>query len=221
MARQDIVTIKTHGCLAEHLGHKEWNLSVKTVGQALNGIEVLSKRKLFKFLLDSEQKGIKYKVLINGRDFLYEKLPTPDDLESIRNSELCAKINNLESIDIVPVLEGAAADSKSIGAIIIGVVLIIVGIIVLAYGGGPIGVALIIGGIGLVAAGVINLLSKGPELQEFTQRQKTSYLFSGPVNTLNEGGPVPVGYGRLLVGSSVISASYDIKTFDASEANKN
>ena len=35
-----------------------------------------------------------------------------------------------------------------------------------------------------------------------------SYLFSGPVNVINEGGPVPIGYGRLIVGSQVIMSTY-------------
>ena len=31
-----------------------------------------------------------------------------------------------------------------------------------------------------------------------------SYLFDGPTNVVGEGGPVPVGYGRLLIGSTAI-----------------
>jgi len=34
-------------------------------------------------------------------------------------------------------------------------------------------------------------------------------MFSGPQNTVREGGPVFVGYGRLLVGSHVIQTSLD------------
>jgi predicted phage tail protein len=202
--------------LGEHVKYKTWNLAINSVGQALNAIEVLSKRKLYKFLKENDDKGIKYRVLINGRDFLCEKTPTLNDPESIANSELCAQVHGLKTIDIVPVLEGAGGNGASIGAIILGVVLVIVGIVVAVAGGG-LGVPLIIAGIGLIAAGVINLLSKGPELQEFTQRQKTSYLFGGPVNTINEGGPVPVQYGMGMIGSSVISASYDVEYFNADD----
>lgn len=35
---------------------------------------------------------------------------------------------------------------------------------------------------------------------------KPSYVFNGPVNTTQQGHPVPVGYGKLRVGSQVISA---------------
>ncbi|MNL81044.1 Bacteriophage lambda tail assembly protein I [compost metagenome] len=33
-----------------------------------------------------------------------------------------------------------------------------------------------------------------------------SYNFNGPVNTTAQGNPVPLLYGRMIVGSSVISA---------------
>ena len=37
----------------------------------------------------------------------------------------------------------------------------------------------------------------------------TSYLFNGPVNTVGEGGPVPVGYGTLMVGSIAANVYYE------------
>ena len=39
---------------------------------------------------------------------------------------------------------------------------------------------------------------------------KPSYSFNGAVNTTAQGHPVPVGYGRLVVGSAVISAGIDV-----------
>ena len=40
---------------------------------------------------------------------------------------------------------------------------------------------------------------------------KPSYLFNGPVNTTAQGHPVPVGYGRLRIGSQVISAGLSVE----------
>lgn len=213
--QQSLVQVNLHGVLGETIGRSTYNLAVKTVSGAINAIEILSKRKLFKFLMESEKHGIRYHVLINGRDFLYEKQnpPNPQDPQSIANSELCAKVKDLKTIDIVPVIEGAGKDFLSILTIIVGVVLVIVGIV------SGFNVPLIIGGLGLIAAGVINLLARPPELQEFKQRQKTSYLFTGPTNTSVEGGCVPVGYGRLPIGSVVASASYDIGYYDANDNN--
>jgi len=221
--KKNLVKVNLHGCLQEHLNNKTWNLDVKTVGHALNAIEVLSRRKLYKFLLENDKKGIKYQVLINGRDFLSERTPDIKEPETIINSELCAKIHNLETIDIVPILEGAGGNGASIGTIIVGVILVVVGLVITfgSYGAAtPFGVPIIIAGLGLIAAGVINLLTKPPELDEFKARTRTSYLFSGPVNTINEGGPVPLHYGLNLIGSSVISASYDIEYFNADDKNR-
>lgn len=40
---------------------------------------------------------------------------------------------------------------------------------------------------------------------------KPSYLFNGPVNTTVQGHPVAVGYGRLLIGSQVVSAGLTVE----------
>ena len=72
----------------------------------------------------------------------------------------------------------------------------------------------------LTAYSISNMLSDLPEMPE--NRQITnpssdptalanSYLFNGPVNVLNDGGPVPIGYGRVIVGSQVVMAAYAIK----------
>lgn len=40
---------------------------------------------------------------------------------------------------------------------------------------------------------------------------KPSYLFNGPVNTTAQGHPVAVGYGRLRIGSQVVSAGLSVE----------
>jgi len=52
---------------------------------------------------------------------------------------------------------------------------------------------------------IMKALFKPPKPEE--ERQTRSYLFSGPENTAAQGIPVPLGYGRLRVGSVVVSAS--------------
>jgi hypothetical protein len=78
-------------------------------------------------------------------------------------------------------------------------------------------------GLSLIAAGVTSLLAKPPPLLPFNAQQATtqnqgaigqgggpqSYLFNGPVNTVGEGGPVPVGYGTLMVGSVAVNVYYE------------
>ena len=110
------------------------------------------------------------------------------------------------AIHIVPVVAGA---KSGWGEIILGAALI--------YFSGPIGNSLFMEGsvasaqiatgisaIGtaLVLGGVSQLLFK-PPTPPVTGK---SYLFNGPVNTTAQGNPVPICYGRMRVGSQLISA---------------
>lgn len=190
--KTNIVKITTHGALGEHLGRKEWYANVNNFPMAMSAVEVMSKKKFCRYLIESEQKGIRYKILINGRDFLYDinNPPDPKNWSSITSSELWNKNPNLKTIDIVPVLEGSA---ELIIPIIISVI------------------------ISVAIAMIMNALTPDPTLENFKERQKGSYLFGGPVNTIEEGIPVPVGYGRLIIGSAVIAASYNVEEFGADE----
>lgn len=64
-------------------------------------------------------------------------------------------------------------------------------------------------GVSLALGGVAQLLSPTPKLDAGSGERpenKPSYVFNGAVNTTAQGNPVPVGYGRMIVGSAVISA---------------
>ena len=69
--------------------------------------------------------------MINGKDFIYDKSKDINTEEGIRTSELVLPKSNMETIDIIPVLEGAMDD---IFAIVIGVVLIAVGVFTFGAG---------------------------------------------------------------------------------------
>lgn len=198
------VNIKLHGHLGSAIG-EEWSLHVASASEAMNAINVLSKRSFFKYLIENDKKGAKYKVLINGREFLSEEPLSvfngkEEEIRNIRNSELCLASRNLKTIDVIPVLEGADA----VFNIIAGIVLIVVGIVTgNAY--------IIMAGIGLLASGITALLMEPPSFEEVRGIQgggTASYLFSGPQNVVREGGPIPLGYGELLVGSQVLGATY-------------
>lgn len=225
--KSSLVNITLHGKLGEAVG-KTWRLAVNSVGEAIRAIEMNSKRKLFKFLYENDRLGTKYRVLINGKDFLCASTPDIRNPKTIADSELVCHIDNLESIDIVPVIEGADK-MISIITLVIGVILIATGVLAVAGAaflgigklGAGIGIGIGMAGLGLVAAGVINLLSRPPQFGDFREIEssqgKTSYLFNGPENVSKEGGPVPLGYGRLLCGSQVVSASYVIKSISSTD----
>lgn len=60
----------------------------------------------------------------------------------------------------------------------------------------------------LMMSGVTQMLSPQPKGLSTGNgvSNEPSYAFNGVVNTTAQGGPVPLGYGRMIVGSAVISA---------------
>ncbi len=209
----NLVKLKLWGEMSEYLGHSEWELNVKSVQEAIAALNTLTRNKFSDFFIKKNKLQAKYRVLINGQDFICEeKELNENNWQSINNSELVIKKEDLKTIDIVPLIESSGQAGGIITAIL-GVILIIVGIII---GWTGVGVALIVAGIGLLGAGVVALLSKPPTFnynQNLDNAVSQSYLFNGPTNTVGEGNPAPIGYGTMLIGSNVISAGYKITQF--------
>jgi predicted phage tail protein len=212
----NLVHVTLHGELSQ-IG-SDWDLSVKSVSEAIHAIEKIT-NKLYSFLIDKTRQNIKYRIVINGKDFYTDNEPRLDDPKSIENCELRMHNKNLKTIDIIPVLEGSG--SKFMGWItaFLGVVLIVIGLGLTPFTGGT-SLGLVMAGLTLLAAGVSTLLTKPPKFEDFREIEqggKTSYLFAGPQNVVGEGGPVPLGYGRLLIGSQTISSSYVIRDFNTDD----
>jgi len=62
----------------------------------------------------------------------------------------------------------------------------------------------------LAATGLSQMMAPGPETDG---SENESYLFNGPVNTVQQGVPVPVAYGELIVGGATISTSFSTQRF--------
>lgn len=191
--KQELVDINFHGNIFEGI-KPQYKLAVRSFSESIHAINILTKNRLFAKLLENDKKNIKYEILINKNPCLFAEPPDINNLETLLNSELVMNYPNLKTIDIVPVMEGADQD---IALIIVGIVVIIIG----AYF--PfLAPFLVPAGLALIAAGIINLLSTPPKLDDFKNAsRKGSYLFDGPENVAGEGGPVPIIYGQLLVGS--------------------
>lgn len=111
------------------------------------------------------------------------------------------------TVHFTPVLKG----SKKAGLFqtIVGAVMVVVGVFT-AWAGGP---ALIVGGIGLMAGGVAQMLTKMPSMstgKDVEKKQSTS--FSNLSNMAAQGRPMPLAYGRIRVGSLIISQG--VETMD-------
>ena len=101
-----------------------------------------------------------------------------------------------DPIRFVPVIAGA----KRGGVLqtILGVILVVVG----AYYGSPELVQL---GVSMIIGGVIQLLSPQRQGKDAATANLPSYAFDGPVNNTEQGGPVPLKFGRIFTGSTVVS----------------
>ena len=103
--------------------------------------------------------------------------------------------------------------SGNTARIIIGVVLIVVGFFFpvawgLAFEIGGTTAGAIVGGMGvsLALGGVVGLLSPKPAATDSRQQsgQNASFMFNGTVNVTEQGGPVPITYGRVPRASSLV-----------------
>lgn len=120
-----------------------------------------------------------------------------------------------EEIKIVPAVGGASA----VGRIILGAALIFFAPMAAGWVLGNtamVGLATGIAtfapqiGMALILGGVSQLLFSPPQAQSVERPEnKPSFAFDGPVNTMQQGNPVPICYGELIVGSQVISAGFD------------
>jgi predicted phage tail protein len=101
------------------------------------------------------------------------------------------------------------AGEGGLGQTILGVVLVIVGTYVPgAQALVPIGWGMIVGGVAQLIAPNTSMAESGPPDRPDS---KPSSAFDGAVNTAAQGNPVPACYGRMIVGSQVISAGMTVE----------
>jgi len=138
-----------------------------------------------------------YKVLIDNSHLVSDNI----SLTPIGESSI---------VKIVPVLEGAGEGKDPLGQILLGAV--IVGVVIASGGAAAVGVQGFLSnmamgvGYSLIAGGITALMQEDQD--EIADNSST--MFSGPVNVTKQGAPVPVGYGRMRIGSVVVSAAIDI-----------
>jgi predicted phage tail protein len=190
------------GRLGEKFG-REWELDVRTPAEALRAIEV-NKKGFFRELIDSAEHGVGYRVLIGKREL---------EEETIRE-ELNFPFGQKETFSLIPIVGGAGKGGVKF---IIGLILVVAAVALVPVSGGqslwgasalgPVtwGNMAAFGAL-LMVGGVAQMLSRTPSIEDANSPEnRASYLFNGPVNTVAQGGPVPVGYGRLTIGSILIS----------------
>lgn len=165
---------------------KYWRLEVKTPAEAIRAM-CSNNPRIRHYLAECNRLGVRFRVFC-GRD-------------ELGHGQMVNPFSEREVIRIVPFVTGAGRDLKNALTFVVGVALI-----VFAPASAP---WLSQIGWGLATSGAIGLLVKPPSQvgpQEAPENQP-NFFFQGAVNTVLQGGCVPVLYGGpLIVGSQVISA---------------
>ncbi len=218
--------VKVYGALRKRLGQCRFEFDVATPAQAVKALCV-NFPGLDKWLIDSEQDGVGYRVTV-GKEKATEENFAP----------LLMPFSDREVFSITPVIAGAG---RGFGMMLAGAALIAIAIAVpgaafagagfaaqgvaatataaaipatfgatLAAAAGNIGIALVLGGI---AQAISPQPKPNPLLEESVELE--SFTFSNVVNTSRQGMALPIAYGRLFVGSAVVSSSLDVDQVQA------
>ena len=203
--------VKLYGKLAKFVGHKEFDVEVNSVGQAVS------------FLINNFPELEQY---MSPKSYQV-KVGTFD----IDESEIHYPVGK-EDIHFVPAITGAGGN---VGKVLLGAALIGIG---MASGGitfasflnpaaipfapgfasaGLLTKATIAIGGALLLSCVSDMLFPLPEPEKFNSEEdpQLSFSFSGLQNTSRAGTPVPIVYGEIMTGSVVISAAIDTNQVEA------
>lgn len=185
------------GALGDEFG-REHIFNVKTPGEAIRAF--CSNFPAFeKFVVQSSNQHVGYEV-ISGNYSL------------VKDEELFYPLGQA-TLTIAPRVSGGGPGARIfIGAALIALAFTPVGAVVLTGETTLFGTLFAVGA-GLALGGVIQLLSPLPKIGSPYEKSnnKPSYFFNGPINTQAQGEPVPYGYGRLIVGSAIISAGITVE----------
>ena len=189
MKSETMVTIKLGGVLGKTFGSEHRKL-VSTTTEAVRAL-CCTVPGFERYMNTSKSRGLTFAVFRGEKNIGEDQLglPVTDDV-----------------IRIVPVVIG----SKKGGVLqtILGVVLVAVGAFVNWYTGGTAGTPIMQFGAAMALGGVVQMLS--PQAAGLAMKDqgenKPSYAFGSPTNTVSQGYPVPIGYGKRRIGGAIISA---------------
>lgn len=187
-----MTSVILHGRLGKKFG-KHHKFLIKKPIDAIKAL-MANKKGFYKAFKTWGREGKIYQVICDGKTI-------NDENEMLLN-------NKVDEIHICPIIAGAA-EKAGIFQTIVGALLIVAGAIV--GPGNPVGAALINAGIAMVVGGVMAMLFPPPTPTFESNVQSKSFLFSSTENSAVQGVPVPIGYGRLRIGSKVISTSLSPK----------
>ena len=174
--------IYLHGAIGKRFG-REWSFSAKKIPEILWALEANCDG-FFEYSLSRKQKGL---------DYIFSTVtPTKIKSKSDLVQEKDFELNYLnEELHIIPLTQG-------------GGLITALSTFFIAAGGGLTLHGMIV--LSLAISFAMQALMKPPEPPKRGKPTTTkSYLIAGGRNIESQGVPVPIGYGRLMVGSMVIN----------------
>lgn len=195
-----MVTVQLLGALGNRFGRNH-RFDISTPSEAVRAL-CANFKGFDRYLIDSESKNIGYRVRvgkspISAHEFFYP--------------------SGRETIQIVPVVMGSGSGSSVIigGALMLAAIYYPPLAATTLFGTTTLATISFTVGFSLALGGIAQMLSPHQKASSSERPDnKPGYVFNGAVNTTTQGHPVPVGYGRMIVGSAVISAG--ISTEDIS-----
>lgn len=178
-----MATVKFYGNLKQY-GDK-FKMSADTAAQALNG-------------LYAQVSGLKQSIM-DG--YFRVRINKQDVTEDTLQFGLHSKLPEDAVIHIVPRIAGNK--NNGMFSVIAGAVMVIAGAFLWWT---PVGAPMIMAGVGLMISGVAQMLTKIPktgELSDGVTNKNTA--FSNLNNTIAQGSAVPLCYGKMMIGSKVLS----------------
>jgi len=192
--------IKIHGKAGKKFTKKLEFFNIRKAGDAIKAINTRYPN-FFKYLKKNADEGMHYEIIVNGE----------------KEDGALEKKQEIKTIDIVPCVLGHGPLAFFVLAFVIGAVAIFGGFGVVATA------FLFTLAVGLIIAGIMYLLTPIPENEPNTDIassvKNSSFIFSNPSNISTQGRAIPVGYGRLRVGSYVVGTT--ITTVDLSQDRQN
>lgn len=192
--------IKLHGRLAKIFGNSFEFFNIKKPIDAVNAINTIHKNFKETIIADCKE-GQNYELLVNKKNV---------NALSLQHEQ------KIEEIEIVPCIIGHGP----FAAIAVGAASIAAGMGAFGALGAAASAFFVTLGVGLVMAGITYLMTPIPENEprEIEASVKTeSFLFQSQNNVASQGAPVRLGYGRLRVGSQVISSSVRNRDIESEE----
>lgn len=129
------------------------------------------------------------------------------DGNAITEDELDLSIGRVTEVHLIPKISGSG---KAL-SFVAGAVLFVVGAAITYASGGtasPLGSNLMWMGGAMMLGGLVQMTTKIPKADNIAtepEDKRASFLFNGAINSSTQGSVIPRGYGRMLIGSTVVS----------------